>query len=46
MALRMTSYIPLTMAVLYFLLVLYFRMTGGYKQVEIHHQADGAMSEL
>jgi hypothetical protein len=46
MALRMTSYVPLTMAIMYFLLVIYFRMTGGYKQVEIHHQAEGAMSEL
>ncbi|MBA4017806.1 MAG: MFS transporter [Pirellula sp.] len=45
-ALRLTSFIPLTMAGLYLLLVLYFRATGGYKQVEIHHQAEGPMSEL
>lgn len=45
-ALRVTSYVPLTMAVLYLLLVLYFRATGGYKQVEIHHQAEGPMSEM
>lgn len=45
-ALEITAYVPAVMAVLYLLLVLYFRMTGGYKQVEIHHQAEGAMSEL
>ncbi len=45
-ALRLTAYVPAVMAVLYFLLVLYFRATGGYKQVEIHHQGEGAMSEL
>ncbi|MBL8826830.1 MAG: MFS transporter [Planctomycetaceae bacterium] len=45
-ALRITAYVPATMAVLYLLLVVYFRLTGGYKQVEIHHQGEGAMSEL
>ncbi|MFM2095211.1 MAG: hypothetical protein RIS70_2335, partial [Planctomycetota bacterium] len=32
MALTQTSYIPLTMAVLYLLLILYFKSQGGYKQ--------------
>jgi MFS family permease len=46
-ALEITAYVPLTMAVLYLLLVLYFRATGGYKQIELqHHQATGAMSEM
>ena len=45
-ALELTAYVPAAMAVLYLLLVLYFRATGGYKQVEIHHQAEGPMSEL
>lgn len=35
-ALEITAYVPATMAVLYLLLVLYFRATGGYKQVELH----------
>ncbi len=35
MALRITSYIPAIMAVLYVLLILYFKATGGYKQVHI-----------
>jgi MFS family permease len=34
-ALRLTSYVPLTMAVLYLLLILYFKAQGGYKQVHI-----------
>jgi hypothetical protein len=37
-ALKLTSFVPATMAVLYLLLLLYFRATGGYKQV---HIADG-----
>jgi fucose permease len=45
-ALRVTAYVPLTMAGLYLLLVLYFRATGGYKQVHVHHQGDGATSEM
>jgi len=44
-ALRVTSFVPLVMAGLYLLLVLYFRATGGYKQLHVH-QADGPMSEL
>jgi hypothetical protein len=34
-ALKLTSYVPLTMAVLYFLLIVYFKAQGGYKQVHI-----------
>ena len=34
-ALRLTSYVPLTMAVLYLLMILGFRATGGYKAVHI-----------
>lgn len=34
-ALVLTSYVPLVMAVLYLLLILYFRATGGYKAVHI-----------
>jgi hypothetical protein len=45
-ALELTAYVPLAMAVLYLLLVVYFRATGGYKQVEIHHQGEGPMSEM
>jgi MFS family permease len=35
MALKLTSYVPLAMAVLYLLLILYFRTQGGYKAVHI-----------
>lgn len=35
MALKLTSYIPLAMAVLYLLLILYFKSQGGYKAVHI-----------
>jgi MFS family permease len=35
MALRLTAAVPATMAVLYLLLILYFRLQGGYKKVEI-----------
>lgn len=35
MALKLTSYVPLTMAVLYLLLILYFKTQGGYKAVHI-----------
>jgi MFS family permease len=38
MALKMTAIVPAIMAVLYLLLILYFKMTGGYKRVAI---ADG-----
>jgi MFS family permease len=42
MALQVTAAIPATMAVLYLLLILYFKAKGGYKQVHIEgtgHQA-------
>jgi MFS family permease len=35
MALRMTAAVPATMAVLFLLLLLYFKARGGYKQVHI-----------
>jgi hypothetical protein len=35
MALKLTAFVPLTMAILYFLLILYFKATGGYKAVHI-----------
>ncbi len=35
MALKWTAVVPLTMAVGYLILLLYFRATGGYKQVHI-----------
>lgn len=35
MALKLTSYVPATMAVLYLLLILYFKARGGYKAVEV-----------
>ncbi len=35
MALKLTSYVPLVMAGLYLLLILYFKSTGGYKALEI-----------
>lgn len=39
MALTLTAAVPATMAVLYFLLILYFRMQGGYKRVELAPEA-------
>ena len=35
MALRLTAAVPATMAVLYLVLILYFKMRGGYKRVVI-----------
>ena len=37
-ALKLTSFVPLTMAVFYLLLILYFKAKGGYKAVHV----DGA----
>jgi hypothetical protein len=37
-ALKLTSFVPLTMAVLYFLLILYFRARGGYKAKNVEIQ--------
>jgi hypothetical protein len=45
-ALLWTAVVPAAMAICYLLLLLYFKATGGYKQVHVHHQAEGAMSEL
>jgi len=45
-ALEITAYVPAVMAALYLLLVIYFRATGGYKQIELHHQGEGATSEM
>jgi len=35
MALKLTSYVPATMLVLYLLLLAYFTVSGGYKQIHI-----------
>ena len=35
MALKVTSFVPLAMAGLYLLLILYFKSQGGYKQVHV-----------
>jgi MFS family permease len=39
MALKLTSYIPLTMLFLYLGLLLYFSVTGGYKQIHLDQSA-------
>jgi MFS family permease len=36
MALKWTALVPTMMAVLYLFLILYFRLRGGYKRLEIH----------
>ncbi len=41
-ALKTTAAVPATMAVLYLLLILYFRTKGGYKQVHIAGTGHGA----
>lgn len=43
-ALELTSYVPLTMAVLYLLLVLYFRTQGGYKALHVAEVEDAVAS--
>ncbi len=35
MALKLTSYAPLAMAIIYFLLILFFKATGGYKAIRV-----------
>jgi MFS family permease len=35
MALKLTAYVPMTMAVLYLLLILYFKAKGGYKALNV-----------
>jgi MFS family permease len=43
MALQLTAAVPATMAVLYLLLILYFKMRGGYtKEVVVHKPGDAA----
>lgn len=34
-ALKLTSYVPMAMAVLYLLLIIYFKATGGYKALQV-----------
>ena len=34
-ALKLTSYVPMTMAVLLLLLIIYFKVTGGYKALNV-----------
>ena len=38
MALKYTSFIPATMAVLYFLLIMYFKMKGGYRAIHVEEE--------
>jgi MFS family permease len=40
-ALMLTAAIPATMAVCYLLLLLYFMVTGGYKQIHLHEDPEG-----
>ncbi len=40
MALKLTSYVPLTMAAVYLLLMLYFKAIGGYKALHVDGHAD------
>jgi MFS family permease len=42
MALKLTAFVPLTMAIGYLLLILYFKAIGGYKQVHIEGIGHGA----
>ena len=45
MALKLTSYVPAAMAVLYLLLILFFKARGGYKPVEVAESSgDGDQS--
>jgi MFS family permease len=39
MALRLTAYVPAAMAVVYLLMLLYFKAIGGYKVVSLDHPA-------
>lgn len=38
MALKLTAYVPATMAVLYLLLILYFKSRGGYKALNVEEE--------
>lgn len=44
MALKLTSYVPAAMAVLYLLLILYFRTQGGYKAVDVTKEEAAAIA--
>jgi hypothetical protein len=46
MALRWTAFIPATMAVLYLLLILYFRTQGGYKRLEVKDEEPSPLTNL
>jgi hypothetical protein len=41
MALKLTAYVPAAMAVLYLMLILYFRARGGYKAVQVSTENAG-----
>jgi MFS family permease len=40
MALKYTSFVPATMAVLYLMLIIYFKATGGYKSIHVEEEAE------
>jgi hypothetical protein len=44
MALKMTAGVPATMAVLYLMLILYFKMQGGYKRVDLATAEERALA--
>ncbi|MEO5957770.1 MAG: MFS transporter [Opitutaceae bacterium] len=44
-ALKVTAAVPLTMAVLYLLLILYFKAKGGYRPVHLEGTGDAAREE-
>ena len=41
MALKLTAYVPMAMAVIYLLLILYFKATGGYKALHVSGEQIG-----
>jgi hypothetical protein len=45
MALKFTAAVPATMAVLYLLLIVYFKLTGGYKRIELGSDAPAPRDE-
>ncbi len=45
-ALKITAFIPLTMAFCYLILILYFKAKGGYKQVHIEDEVAAAGADL
>jgi hypothetical protein len=38
MALKLTAYVPATMAVCYLLLILFFKAKGGYKALNVEEE--------